>query len=554
MPIQFPHAAIACALFSLSSFVFAQETGKQHGTRAAEKEMADLCRFSSWIMADAVSSSPDGGQGLPYECRSSEELFRAADKGDVRAAFQLVLFWSRKGVENADLYAMNPPSPGLRQVWGDVFAGTSADAPWFHEPSRWYDYWLARAAYGRGMLALALRWSLEGKTAGNDMFQAVLLMHGARDGDPLFIDFLLSEYEHGALGEDLRARMGETLAQGMAALRMRAVKGEPGMSAAYCRVLQRWLSMGDTRAVGAWMEQGLALFHQDALELLRRSAGKGDALAMKVYPQFSLLWAGVGKDVGGEVDGSFEEDMVQAAERGEVIALLRVSMALLGRIDSDKEASGDVVDRVEKLLLRAAEQNSCAAMMSLCHLYEGKYGGAPQPEKACGMAQRMAVLNYAPGLLRLARYKEEGYGSCAKNPEKAYELVFRAAASLYPEALVEWGRYLLVGIGCEADGKMARKVLSRLYDQSPTMPRVAFFLGYLYEEGLAGETDAGKAVHYYQEGVKLGDDKAMNNLASMYERGKGVDKSWEKALALYRQAAGLGNADARSNVGRLEKH
>lgn len=554
MPIQFPHAAVACALVSLSSSVFAQETGKQNGMHAPETEMADLCRFSAWIMADAVSVSPKGGQGLPYECLSSEELFRAADKGDVRAAFQLVLFWSRKGPENADLYAMNPPSSEQSQAWGDLFAGASADAPWFHEPSRWYDYWLVRAAYGRGMLALVLRWSLEGKTAGNDMFQAVLLMHGARDGDPLFVDFLFSEYEHGASGSELRTRMSEALAQGIAALRVRAGKGEPGMPAAYCRVLQRLLPMGGSGTAGAWTEQGLALFRHDALEMLRRSAGKGDVLSMKVYPQFSLLWNGTGKEVSRGVDGSSGEDMEQAAELGEVFALLRVSMALLGGIDSDKEASGDLANRAEKLLLRAAEQNSCAAMMSLCHLYEGKYGGAPQPEKACGMAQRMAALNYAPGLLRLAKYKEEGYGSCAKNPEKAYELVCLAASSLYPETLVEWGRYLLVGIGCEKDGIMARKVLLRLHEQSPTMPRVAFFLGYLNEEGLAGEADAGKAVHYYLEGVKLGDDKAMNNLASMYERGKGVDKSREKALALYRQAAGLGNADARSNVARLEKH
>ncbi len=101
---------------------------------------------------------------------------------------------------------------------------------------------------------------------------------------------------------------------------------------------------------------------------------------------------------------------------------------------------------------------------------------------------------------------------------------------------------------------LALMVLSRLYEQSPTMPRFAFFLGYLHEEGLAGVADAGKAVAYYQAGVKLGDDKAMNNLASMYERGVGVDRSREKALALYRQSAGLGNADARSNVGRLEKN
>lgn len=554
MPIRIHHAALASSLVFSSIFVFAKEPGMQDGTRVPETDMADLCRFSSWMMADAMSASPETGQGLPYECRSSEELFRAAEKGDVRAAFQLVVFWSRKGPENADLYAMNPPSLEQRQAWGDVFGGVAADAPWFHEPSRWYDYWLARAAHGRGMLALALRWSLEGKTAGNDMFLAVLLMHGARDGDPLFVDFLLSEYEHGASGSDVRIRMGETLAQGIAALRMRAVKGEAGMSAAYCRVLQRLLPMGGSGAAGAWAEPGFALFRHDALEMLRRSAGKGDVLSMKVYPQFSLLWEGGGKDVAGSVSGSSGEDMAHAADRGEVIALLRVSMALLARIDSDKEASGDLVNRAEMLLLRAAEQNSCAAMMSLCHLYEGKYGGVPQPEKACGMAQRMAALNYAPGLLRLAKYKEEGYDSCAKNPEKAYELVFRAASSLYPEALVEWGRYLLVGIGCEADGKMARKVLSRLHEQFPTMPRVAFFLGYLYEEGLAGETDAGKAVHYYQEGVKLGDDKAMNNLASMYERGSGVDKSREKALALYRQSAGLGNADARSNVARLEKY
>ena len=80
-----------------------------------------------------------------------------------------------------------------------------------------------------------------------------------------------------------------------------------------------------------------------------------------------------------------------------------------------------------------------------------------------------------------------------------------------------------------------------------------FLLGYLHEEGLGTQRDTALAYQFYMKGAEQEDDKAMNNLGSMYEGGNGVAKNLEEAKKWYEQAAALGNEDARANMKRVKE-
>ncbi|WLF84948.1 tetratricopeptide repeat protein [Moraxella sp. ZY210820] len=77
-------------------------------------------------------------------------------------------------------------------------------------------------------------------------------------------------------------------------------------------------------------------------------------------------------------------------------------------------------------------------------------------------------------------------------------------------------------------------------------------LALAYEDGLYGfKQDEKQAVKYYQLAVAQKHPIATNNLALMYEEGRGVNKDINKALSLYEQAYQLGDVAAAYNLGNL---
>ena len=65
-------------------------------------------------------------------------------------------------------------------------------------------------------------------------------------------------------------------------------------------------------------------------------------------------------------------------------------------------------------------------------------------------------------------------------------------------------------------------------------------LGWIYDGGEGGITqNYQKTLEYYELAAELGDPLALNNLALMYEEGKGVEIDYDKAKEFYEKSYSL---------------
>jgi hypothetical protein len=82
------------------------------------------------------------------------------------------------------------------------------------------------------------------------------------------------------------------------------------------------------------------------------------------------------------------------------------------------------------------------------------------------------------------------------------------------------------------------------------VPEAISFLGLKYFQGApCVAQNLKKAAKIYRRAVELGNVDAFNNLAYMYDGGKGVNQDKKKAMQLYRMAAERGDAVAQCNLG-----
>lgn len=75
------------------------------------------------------------------------------------------------------------------------------------------------------------------------------------------------------------------------------------------------------------------------------------------------------------------------------------------------------------------------------------------------------------------------------------------------------------------------------------------YLGYIYSEGLLGQTNAQQAVAWYERGIALSYLPSASNLGLLYFRGRIVPRNVEKALRYYRTAADGGFPNAQVMLG-----
>src|SRR4030065_697958 len=72
-------------------------------------------------------------------------------------------------------------------------------------------------------------------------------------------------------------------------------------------------------------------------------------------------------------------------------------------------------------------------------------------------------------------------------------------------------------------------------------------LGYMYYYGIGVDKNISKAIELFEQAIKLGDSKAMNALAIIYEN-KGNNS---KSIELYEQAIKLGDSYAMTNLATI---
>lgn len=476
---------------------------------------------------------------LPPSAWSTEELLNAALHGEEQAAAELAYYWT------------------CRRKLSDL-GGEDRRAPWRSDAEHWSERWMAVWKSGSSYGVLASRLEEGAKLSELPANPAWVELMGASargaEGDAVRDSLqAVAAVLPGVQDRETARELAAARREGVASLLLAARQGKQGAAARYYSLIAAGRKQGRER--------------REAGELLRQAARSGDVAALRT------LAATVPADEAqqlraraidlGDVQTMREElaglppDSERAsrlrrrlADRGDLEELMRSAEEILslpagpGRTEKLPEA--------EKYLKRAAEQGLGRASLLLCRLYEGGFGGEATPEKACVTARNMVAAHYAPGYLKMAEYKERGYGNCSRDLVEAYSLIEAAARSRMPRALVQWARVLLRGIGTDPDPASAARILDYVRSVAPETPSLNFYLGYMYETGVGKPRDLGKALRYYTAGVEQGDSRAMNNLASMYEAGVGVAADREKALQLYERAARLGNEDSLANHARLK--
>lgn len=491
----------------------------------------------------ATTSSVDL-KTLHHDGWSYAELARAAEQGDREAAMELGKFWFMQNV------------PGQR-----VTAETL-------EARHWTQYWLAKAAQ-------------DGHPAPLLYLEILKLPEG----------FLESEDKASGLVRQLIAQC-----------RTRAKEGDLECIECLClfltpppdQVLSKWFDPIRAQAEGGDIDAKAMLGHafifghatcegflNEGLGHAKDAADAGNINGMKTYGQALAL------DLcnTGEVDKGMEW-LDRAADAGHIDAMNVLLMTMHNEADlppqelarlKRREAhltktmcergelsmlvsegsrlveSGESPQQGLRLLDEAAEIGSLTALDTLARYYQDNGHYVPANlEKAVAYAKRLSDQGHASGMLRLGRYYERGQG-VPKDGNRAFALVTRARDLGLIDAYVEQARMILKGVGTQSNPQEAFNILKELSDDISPPKEIYFLLGYMHEGGLGTPQDYTAAYEQYTRGAEAGDDKAMNNLASMCEAGLGARKSTDLALKWYGEASKLGNEDAAANLERLKQ-
>ena len=104
--------------------------------------------------------------------------------------------------------------------------------------------------------------------------------------------------------------------------------------------------------------------------------------------------------------------------------------------------------------------------------------------------------------------------------------MLKASTGGYGKARVERARCLIItGKGGHKSPRMALRLLKAQAATDASVPNLFFYLGYIYLSGSGMPKPKPElAFKFFSIGEKFNDANAINNLASMYERGLGTDK------------------------------
>ncbi len=481
-------------------------------------------------------------RNLAYDGWSTRELVKAAEEGDFEAAMRLVSYWDM-----------------IREEGERV-------SPEILEARFWYRYWLKKAeASGHPAPKLyleALRHPEEIFDNPGHLPQPVTSLVEecrklAEEGDLASIN---------TLADLLGTPSAEQLTKWYASLKKKADSGDLNAKAV----------LANAYILGRASNEA---FFADGLKYAREAAEGGNISGMNTYGY--ILTINLDNANAGEKGLEWLEKAADAGHIGAMETLLNTmhnedevpdiakirqrevrytkELCDRGQLDTMISESQRLVETGEapqaglKLLDQCAEMGSFTALDLLAKYYQDNDYYVPTDlEKTVFYAKRLADLGGGQGYLKLGLSYEHGRG-VPKDPAKAYEYVSRACAMGLNEAFVEQARMIIKKCGTQAPPEEALSILTSLANERAPPKGTHFLLSLINEGGLGIRPDDNKAIECYNIGADLGDTKSMNNLAAMYEMGKGTKKDLSMAQKWYAEAARLGNTDAAANLERLLK-
>jgi len=267
-----------------------------------------------------------------------------------------------------------------------------------------------------------------------------------------------------------------------------------------------------------------------ARELLRQAADLGYAPAKLALAMLLYRDPATRRDRAAEIG----ELARQAAESSEATPEMLV---FFGRCLQYGIGVAPDPRRAVRLLERAVELNSGAAMSALGRMLEFGMGVPPDPRRAAELYRRAAELGDGAGMVR--------HGDrllAAGELGAAYNWYTRAARAEYPPACAKAGDCLARGWGVAPDPAAAVK----LYEQGAKLgdADAEYKLARCFADGVGVKADPAAAAFWYKCAIAAGNRDAVRELGAALLRGRGVAPDPAEGRKLLEAAARAGDSRA----------
>ncbi len=199
--------------------------------------------------------------------------------------------------------------------------------------------------------------------------------------------------------------------------------------------------------------------------------------------------------------------------------------------------------------LAAANRGDAKALYDLGRRYEKGLGVDRDLAAAAAAMRKSADQGYAPAEGQLGYYYGTGLG-VNQDPAEALQWYQKAAAQGNAVAEFGMGNLYATGRGVPQDTDQAIQWWQKAAAQNLAEAETA--LGQCYfRQAITNHVRNTDAFRWLHQAAEAGDVNAMNNLAVLYEYGRGTPKDFKAAAVWYRRAANTGNFSAMANLGVL---
>ena len=213
---------------------------------------------------------------------------------------------------------------------------------------------------------------------------------------------------------------------------------------------------------------------------------------------------------------------------------------------------------------KAAEKGDLSAIINLGWAYQNGVGVEKDYEKMMELYQEGADAGSSYAMNSLGKIYENGSCNQEKNLEAALKWYKMAAERDYDGAQESVQRVLQAMYNTARNYTDGKNGLEKNWEEALRYYKLVaedesageelvrnsyFFIGWVKAHNDTEEDDA-EAVSWFEKAIEKGDvARAVTNLGTMYNNGKGVAQDYEKAIELYKQASEAGEPTAMNYLG-----
>ena len=244
------------------------------------------------------------------------------------------------------------------------------------------------------------------------------------------------------------------------------------------------------------------------------------------------------------------ERLRTAAEGGDAEAMTTLAAAY------EKGQNGVPRDRAQAFAWyrKAAEMGNPAGMAGLGTMYFNGWGAANDYIEAERWFRKAALAGDGEAMYHLSYLYYQGWGGLPEDTTQDLRWLQAASDGGHAAAQLRLGVRMMQGDYIPKDPSRGMALLVAVADQRSD-PEAFARIGNAYAYGWGGTPkNEAQAQQWYRKGIELGCVGCLNDLAILYETGKGgLNKDVMEATKLYRRAADLDDWTAMGNLARLSR-